>query len=296
MFQIYEAKAELAKAQYAQAVKKYELSEDFQRFRDYHLSLDNQSPGRSPAKRSQHEDTSPAKRTNNRTEASPSIVSSVVSLRPQRGPAPRVTVTASKASSSKREQGNERDVRDSSSDYAVPIRKKSHSPVKRVESEEIQESSPDWFSSSLPTTSVHSTVLGRMEEFHVPIWTQEFMQWNTNREKELKQVRRAADDLDIDIAGIKLQAEQVTKQAKEVAESRKKLEDVRKAKKEVSEILITGFGGLKVPSGLVIGEGNLVEYMVEVQKQANKSPSRHPELVNKLRELAGQMQRFASLL
>ncbi|XP_055354536.1 high mobility group protein 20A-like [Paramacrobiotus metropolitanus] len=145
----------------------------------------------------------------------------------------------------------------------------------------------------MPPAKVHSVAAGSLQEFHIPVWTDEFMQWNTKRERELKHVKKAADELDIDISGLISQSEQTQRNADSVNALKSKVEDTKKAKREALKIILEGMSGIALPSGLEMDNTNAEEYMTELETVVRKSPARHSSLLMKVMELAKKLQPLA---
>lgn len=216
------------------------------------------------------------------SRSTPSVVSKSVPSNGNRGNQKPTSSTAKKPASERPSV---------SSNYSDTPKKKLKILPKQEESDDEIVMLNHHTSRNHTTTSV-----GKLEEIHIPIWTPEFMEWNAKREKELKQLRHAADDLDIDIAGIRLQQEQIQKCADEVADSKKKLEDIRKAKKAVKKIIHDGLSGVKLTSGLQINDSNMKEYLTEIEKILSRTSGRHSELTNRMKNLAKELQPYASFL
>lgn len=130
------------------------------------------------------------------------------------------------------------------------------------------------------------------QELRVPVFTTEFQAWNSQREKDLRAVRHAAHEMEIDVAGMEMQQEHDRRAVEDAANAESKLEDMRTIKNKIVSILVREFSGLKLPSGLTITEDSVEDYMAELESVTTKAPGRHAELLRKVKEVAPLLENY----
>ncbi|GAV02645.1 hypothetical protein RvY_13184 [Ramazzottius varieornatus] len=130
------------------------------------------------------------------------------------------------------------------------------------------------------------------QELRVPVFTKEFQAWNTQREKDLRTVRHAAHESEMDVAGMEMVQQHEKRAVEDAATAEAKLEVLRKAKNEIVNILLREFSGMKLPSGLMIDEDSVEEYMVELESVTTKNPARYAELLHKVRDVAPLLENY----
>ncbi|OQV12802.1 hypothetical protein BV898_12931 [Hypsibius exemplaris] len=265
----YEADAELRKVRYLKEMAEYEQTESHRQFVAQKKSKDNgdnESP--EPAKKRQRKrEGTPTSETAWSEEAGSSGKGHGGKQPAPAGTKPRIVAVSAV-------------VRPSATPAATPARSSMLPP-----SEEL-----NIYNQNGKAVAAKMD-MNALTELRVPIMTKEFMEWSAQREKDLRQARHMAHELEIDVAGIRTHNEQEARVKDEIASSTQRWAVVEQARKDVFKLLTTEFADTRLPSGLMISPHNVEEYMAELEKTTSKSTSRL-DLLAKIRSVAVKLQPY----